>query len=173
MEGRLYHESSTILPLMFSLIIGILFAGTAIFTIYATVITEDIEIGSATGITLVVSMIAILVFSALLFMLRIKITVTYDSLNVGMFKGRTVPMKEIHSVTAEEFSAFKDYLGWGLKVGRKGFGYIAAGTNKGLRINLIGGKSFFISSKRTFEFESAMNMALKASKAPKGRSERT
>jgi hypothetical protein len=81
-----------------------------------------------------------------------------------MFKGRNVPMDEIESVSQEEFSAFKDYMGWGVRIGRKGFGYIAAGTNKGLRIHLKGGKSFFISSKKIFEFESAMKMALKSVK---------
>jgi hypothetical protein len=70
-------------------------------------------------------------------------------------------MTEIGSVSKEEFSALKNYGGWGYRIGRKGVGYIAAGTNEGLRINLVGGKSFFISSKRTFEFESAMKTALK------------
>jgi len=168
MEGRLYHESSTIMPLMASLILGTVFVGVAIFTIYSTMITDNIELGSAGGIGMMITAASMLILSVVLFLLRIKITVTYDSLNVGMFKGRTVPMKEIHSVAAEDFSALKDYFGWGLKVGRKGFGYIVAGTNRGLRINLTDGKSFFISSKRTFEFESAMNMALKASKGPKG-----
>jgi hypothetical protein len=73
-------------------------------------------------------------------------------------------MKDIESVSTEEFSAFKDYLGWGIKIGRKGLGYIAAGTNKGLRIHFKDGKSFFISSKKAFEFESAMKMALKLKK---------
>jgi hypothetical protein len=164
MDGRLYHESQKIMPVMMALLGGIICVGIAAFTLYVSMITEDIPITSVTGIVLIASMALILVVSFVLFVLRIKITVTHGSLNVGVFKGRTVPIEDIHSVEKEEFRAFRDYFGWGLRLGRKGFGYIVAGTNDGLRINLKDGKSFFISSKRTFEFESAMNVALKAAK---------
>jgi uncharacterized membrane protein len=164
MDGKLYHESQTIMPIWAALVTAIASIGLVIFTIYMTAGTETLDIGSTEGMIMIITLSSILVLSIVLFMLRIKTTVTQSSLTVGMFKGRNVPMNEIESVSKEEFSAFKDYLGWGIKIGRKGLGYIAAGTKEGLRIHLAGGKSFFISSKRTFEFESAMKMALKSVK---------
>ena len=164
MQSRLYHESQTIMPAMLALVSAILCVGIVAVTVYVSVITEDIALTSISGITLMITLVSVLILSAILFVLRIKVTVEYEALTVGLFKGRRIPMNEIHSVAQENFSAFKDYFGWGIKVGRKGLGYIVAGTNTGLRINLKEGKSFFISSKRTFEFESAMKAALKTVK---------
>jgi hypothetical protein len=113
---------------------------------------------------MIVSLVTMAAVSALLMILRINVTVTREHIQVGMFKGRIVPMEEIESVSVEEFSAFRDFFGWGIKIGRKGFGYISAGTNKGLRFHLKNEKSFLISTKREFEFESAVKMALKMSK---------
>ncbi|MDR0778503.1 MAG: hypothetical protein LBE48_03580 [Methanomassiliicoccaceae archaeon] len=163
MDGKLYHESQTVMPVMAALLTAILSVGIVIFTAYLMG-TDAFEIGSVAGMTMIISLAAVLILSVALFFIRIKTTVTQSSLTVGMFKGRNVPISDIESVSTEDFSAFKDYLGWGIKIGRKGLGYIAAGTNKGLRIHLKGGKSFFISSKKIFEFESAMKMVLKYNK---------
>ena len=164
MEGRLYHESQTIMPKMTAFVAALLCTGTVAFTMYASVGTGEIDLASASGIMLMATLAITLLLTFVLFILRINITVEYGLLTVGIFKGRRIPMNEIHSVAQENFSALKDYLGWGIKVGRKGLGYIAAGTNSGLRINLKEGRSFFISSKRTFEFESAMKTALRSIK---------
>jgi len=162
MDGKLYNESILLMPLTMSFLLVIGTAALFVFAIYEIFYgSEAFDLGSLSSIMLLTVAVVMIILSATFFKMRLKITVTYDSLTVGLFKGRITPMNEIHSVESESFSPMKDYFGWGLRVGRKGFGYIAAGTNKGLRINLKTGKSFFISSKRAFEFESAMNNALK------------
>ena len=165
MDGRLYEENNTLIPVMMTLLLVLGTAALLFFAVYEMMYGgEEFEIGSVGSIVLLSVSVMMVIISAAFFMLKLKIRVTYDSLTVGVLKGRPVPMSEIHSVASEDYSPMKDYFGWGLRVGRKGFGYIAAGTNKGLRINLKTGKSFFVSSKNTFEFESAMNAALKAQK---------
>ena len=163
MRGELYRESNPIMPTMFALVTAIALIGMVILLLYF-IMAESMELDSTGGWVFMITIGIVLFVSLLLFFLRIKIVVTYESLTVGMFKGRIVSLREIDSVNREEFSAMKDYLGWGIKIGRKGLGYIVAGTDKGLRINLKTGKSFFISSKRLYEFESAVKMALKSVK---------
>jgi len=160
MEGKLYYESQTVMPAWLSAITAIMCVGLSIFMIYL-LSGDDVAADSAAGIVLLVSIVMTLVLSFVLFVIRIKTTVTRTSLRVGLLKGRLVLIEDIESVSAEEFSAFKDFLGWGFRIGKKGVGYIAAGTNKGLRIHLRTGKSFLISTKRIFEFENIMKMALK------------
>lgn len=161
MNTELYRESNPVMPTMFSLLMAISLIALVFVLLYFTM-SETIELNSAAGWTFISVILVVLFLAAFLFVFRIKTIVTYESLTVGLFRGRVVPIRDIDSVKTEEFSAMKDYLGWGIKIGRKGLGYITAGTNKGLRINLKTGKSFFISSKRTFEFESAVRMAIKS-----------
>ena len=103
----------------------------------------------------------ILVLSLLPALLKINIRLTHESLFIRMFKGRTIPLRDIASVEVEDYSALKDYGGWGYRVGKKGVGYIAAGAEKGMRINLKDGKSFLVSTKNPLEFESAIKLVLR------------
>jgi len=162
METKLYQESQTVMPIMLALILSVFLICLAAFLIHETMITDHMEFMSTGGIVFMISITIMAFVSVLIFIMRINVTVTYETLRVGIFKGRLVQTEDIDSVTAEEFSAMKDFLGWGFRIGPKGFGYIAAGTNKGLRIHLKTGKSFLISTKRPFEFENAMKMALKS-----------
>jgi hypothetical protein len=167
MNGAIYQERIKLLPTV-GIVIPIALAFLlVVFSIY-NLITLDDFLNSTWGMFNLVFAVICVILAIALSSLKLKITVTHEYLNVGLTKGRTIPMDEIHSVVKEDFSPMKDYLGWGLRVGRKGVGYIAAGTKDGLRINLSVGKSFFISSKRTFEFENAMNAALKAKKNSSG-----
>jgi len=153
-----------IMPLMILLILAILFIGLTIFLLYETMVVNDMELTSTGGIITLVSIVFIFVVTAFVAILRINVNLTYKELRVGIFRGRTVPITDIDSVEIEEFRAMKDFLGWGIRISGKGLGYIAAGTDKGLRINLKTGKSFLISTKRPFEFENAMKMAINSVK---------
>jgi len=161
MEMRLYHESNTVMPAMLALIMAISFIGLSIFLFYEAVV-EEIALTSTEGIVLLVSVAFTLGITAVVSVIRIRVTVTYKELRVGIIKGRRIPMTDIASVEVEDFKALKDYLGWGIRLGRKGWGYIAAGTSKGLRINSKDGKSLLISTKGPFEFENAVKMALRS-----------
>jgi hypothetical protein len=157
---RSFHESQTIMPAWSAFLAAVCFTALFIFLIYEMAVA-GVSLLSVIGIVLIVSIAITLIISTVLFFLRINVTVTNVSLTVGLLKGRVIPMSDIGSVSAEEFSAFRDYTGFGMRIGRKGLGYIAAGTNKGIRIHLKTGKSFLISTKRSFEFESAMRTALR------------
>ena len=161
MEMRLYHESNTVMPVMLALILAIVFIGLTIFLFYELAI-EDVSLTSTEGIAVMASMALTLGITAIVSVIRIRVTVTYKDLRVGVFKGRQILMTDIASVEVEDFKALKDYFGWGIRLGRKGWGYIAAGTSKGLRVNSKDGKSLLISTKRPFEFENAVKMALRS-----------
>jgi hypothetical protein len=161
-DVRIYNESNTVMPMLLGLILVIFFIGISIYILYEAVITDDIELTSAWGIALMTIAITLIVVIAAFAVIRINVSVTHSALRVGIFKGRLVPMTDIESFAIEEFSAMKDYLGWGIRIGRRGLGYIAAGTNKGMKINLKTGRSFLISTKRPFEFENALKMALRS-----------
>ncbi|MCL2712631.1 MAG: hypothetical protein FWD37_05110 [Methanomassiliicoccaceae archaeon] len=161
MNGKIFSESQTVMPRLILLAVAVLLIGLLIFFMYVTTVDESIPVDSIEGITLIGSLALIVVVMFALFFIKLNVSVTSDSLIIGIFKGRTIPLKDIEKVTPEDFSAFRDFFGWGIKVGKKGLGYIVADTNKGLRIHFKTGKSFLISTKRQFEFESAMRTALK------------
>ncbi|MCL2143630.1 MAG: hypothetical protein FWH44_05180 [Methanomassiliicoccaceae archaeon] len=163
MDAELYHESQTVVPSWAALATAALCITISAIMIY--MFAEDgIDADSAEGIALILGVVLTMATAFALFLIRIKVTVTHVSLRVGIIKGRLVPMSDIERTSAEEFSALRDYGGWGIKFGKGGWGYIAAGTDKGIRIHLKDGKSFLISTKRSFEFESAMRMALRSVK---------
>jgi hypothetical protein len=163
MNGKVFSENQMIMPVTLLIAVVITFVGLLIFTIYMISIDDSIAADSIEGITMIASLAIIVVVMFILGFIKMHTTVTNESLTVGMLKGRSIPLREIEKVTQEEFT-FKDFLGYGIRVGKKGVGYIAAGTNKGIRIHLKGGKSFLISTKRPFEFENAMRTAMRTAK---------
>jgi hypothetical protein len=148
-----------IMPAWLALASALLCIGAAAYFIYIVSI-EGMTVNTAAGITITISAV-MMILTVALFFLKIKVTITRSLLTVGIFKGRTVTMEDIEKVSAEEFSALKDFFGWGIKIGRKGLGYITAGTDKGIRIHLKNGRSFLISTHDPFAFESAVRTALR------------
>jgi hypothetical protein len=161
MNMRLYHESLPMMPQRVALAVAVLCIGLSVFMFYLFM-KDNVDPGSPVGAVIISSIAITLAITFLLIGIRIKITVTNETLRVGIFKGRLVMIKDIERISQEEFSPLRDFLGWGLRYGRGGWAYVAADTNKGLRIHLKDDKSFLISTKRIFEFESAMRIALKA-----------
>ena len=162
MKGAMYNEKQEIMPAFVNIImmaVTVSLVAVAAYVIYEYGFDDD-------AMWLLITAVIIAAVTVLMMFLKIKIAVSYDSLIVGVFKGRTVPIKEIVSVAVEEFSAIKDYGGWGLRYNlkTKTLGYIARGTNKGMRINTADGKSFLVSSKRVNEFQGALNMVLRTVK---------
>ncbi|MDR0198250.1 MAG: hypothetical protein LBI08_00715 [Methanomassiliicoccaceae archaeon] len=157
---NLYRESQPVAPLWLSLVILISFIGIMAFSLYA-VWGDDLSEGTS---AVIVSVTVAIILTVSLFMIRIKVTVTDESLTVTTFRKRTIPMGDIENISTEDFKALRDFGGWGIRFGRKGWGYIAAGTDKGIRVHLKTGKSFLVSTKDQFGLESAMRMALKGAK---------
>jgi len=167
---HLYHERLRIVPTGIMVLLIMVFMATIAFMCWLMV-SEGYEADSPDGIVMIVSIVFILALMVIIPTLSIRTTVTDEMLKVGLLWGRKVKLTEIESVAVEDFRALKDFLGWGLRFGRKGLGYIAAGTDKGLRINLRSGKTFLISTKNYYEFESVMNMVLKKDKGSGARSQ--
>ena len=60
--------------------------------------------------------------------------------------GKKIPLKDIVTISSTSIHAFRDYLGWGLRVGRDGtIGYISTG-DVGVRVSLTNGKEYVMTS---------------------------
>jgi len=156
-QGEIYVERLAIMPAVFLFILMAVFVSGFILTMVMT----DAFLDPGENLIFIAAFLPLLIVPLVLLAVKVKITLTYEYLSVGVFKGRTIPLRDIDSVALEEFSALKDFGGWGYRLGKKGWGYIAAGTNKGLRINFKNGKSLLVSTKNPFDFESAVKLVLR------------
>jgi hypothetical protein len=99
----------------------------------------------------------------LLFKLTRLITeVRYDGLYVRYIpfhiRFRRYRFDEIESFEAIEYRPLRDYGGWGIKRGLKGWAYNVSG-NRGVMLTFRSGKRLMIGSQRAEELEAAIRVA--------------
>jgi len=95
------------------------------------------------------------------FLIRLNVTVTYDS--VKLAKRESIPVEDIESVSQDESKIFKEFCA------REGLGIpsvmpVSLTNVKGLRFKLKNGKYRFIGSKMPYEFENAVKLAMRQMK---------
>jgi len=74
------------------------------------------------------------------------------------FRGIRIPVEEIESATAREYSPIREYGGWGVRTGRSGRAYNAHG-NKGVQLVLTGGRRILVGSQKPDELVVALESA--------------
>ncbi|MFC1945520.1 DUF6141 family protein [Chloroflexota bacterium] len=72
-----------------------------------------------------------------------------------LLKTRMIPLEDIASFKAHQYSPIKDYGGWGIKYGRTGKAYNVSG-NRGVLISLTNGENILFGSARPEEFAEAL-----------------
>ncbi len=186
MDTTLYREEQTAVPLLFMPLIALVIICIAAFAVYVFMVTEEFDIGSIDGIALLAAVIFAMALLVFLLTAKMKVTVTYDSLDVGFsfagrrittsdtigtedmlfgfMKGRVVPTGNIQNVSQEEFRTVKHLAGRGTRTRKKDIEQIFGSARKGLRIHLRTGRSIFVCSKNPHEFENAMREALRSIK---------
>ena len=73
-------------------------------------------------------------------------------------KRRDIPLSDIAHWAACTYNPIRDYGGWGIKVGRRGWAYNVSG-NRGVELQLANGKRLLIGSQRSEELAGAITLA--------------
>jgi hypothetical protein len=73
----------------------------------------------------------------------------------GFWRERHIPLKEIKSAKVVTYDAARDYGGYGIRTTRRGKAYIA-GSDRGVRLELVKGGAVLIGSERPEELELAI-----------------
>lgn len=108
----------------------------------------------------VVPTITAVSLAVLVWMYRMKLitTVSGGTVNLrfqGLFKTRSIEIREIESAEAREYRPLVEYGGWGIKGGKAGWAYNVHG-NRGVQLKLRDGKHLLIGSQRPGELEKAI-----------------
>jgi hypothetical protein len=74
----------------------------------------------------------------------------------GLWRERHIPLNEIKSAKVVVYDAARDYGGYGIRTARRGKAYIA-GSNRGVRLELVKGGAVLIGSARSEELLAAIN----------------
>jgi hypothetical protein len=97
-----------------------------------------------------------------LLLYKMKLTTKLDSngLHILFFplRRRDIPLNDIAHWEACTYRPIRDYGGWGIKVGRRGWAYNVSG-NQGVELKLKNGKKLLIGSQRSEDLSAAISTA--------------
>jgi hypothetical protein len=112
-----------------------------VFILIISIFNWELISGIIIFITIIILIIVSLIFGAL------QIECDNERLWVHWGPmGKKIPLKDIVFINSTIIHPFRDYLGWGLRVGRDGsIGYISSG-DVGVRVSLTDGKEYVITS---------------------------
>ena len=100
-------------------------------------------IGGLINVAVTVLLVAVLIFFG---HLEVSATKKHLHFHYGPI-GKKVPYKDIKSIRSTAVHAFKDFMGWGIRMGPDGtWGYIASGK-VGVRLKLKNGKKYVVTVK--------------------------
>jgi hypothetical protein len=94
---------------------------------------------------------------ALIVVMELRVTVTPEAVRIHMapFFKRTIARADIAGAEARTYSPIREYGGWGLRLGPRGWAYNVSG-NRGVELTLASGKHVMIGSPRAEELEAAI-----------------
>ena len=118
--------------------------------------------GQAPPAALGVPLALVLAVPAWFWLLRMTTEVHDDGVHVQFFplwRKRIIPFREIRNAAAQTYSPLRDYGGWGIRWGPRGTAYNVSG-DRGVLLELAGGKRVMIGSQRPEELEMAIRTRL-------------
>lgn len=91
--------------------------------------------------------------------IRLITEVTADSINVGLapFRLRRIPLSAVDTAMEREYTAMREFGGWGIRTSRHGRAYNAYG-NKGVQLVLNDESRILIGTQRAEELISALRL---------------
>ncbi|CAN5895294.1 hypothetical protein BH23ACT12_BH23ACT12_11240 [soil metagenome] len=119
------------------------------------------EGASAVRVPLSVVIIAVgatLLFGSWFRSIRLITVVGADTINLryrGLLKTRTIPIPSVRSAEARTYKPLREYGGWGIKYGPKGWVYNVSGK-EGVQLKLENAKPLLIGSGRANELVEAI-----------------
>jgi len=155
-SNELFRESQPLIPL--ALLIPMIATFPIVVLLILFVIPMGLDETARMAFIIAAVIIPILEFAVFHFLVRLNVTVTYDS--VKLVRGESIPIEDIESVSQDESKTFKEFCA------REGLGLpsvipIAFTNVKGLRFGFKNGEYRFIGSKMPYEFESAVKLAMR------------
>ena len=99
-------------------------------------------------------------FPAFALVVRVITEVRPGSMSVGLYPFRTarIELAEIENAEVRDYSAMREFGGWGIRIGRDGRAYNAYG-NQGVQLTLAGGSRILIGTQRPEELLAALRLA--------------
>ena len=99
-------------------------------------------------------------FPAFVVVARLITEVRPGQLSVGLapFRFKRISLQEIDSAEVREYSAMREFGGWGIRFSRYGRAYNAYG-NRGVQLVLEGGSRILIGTQRPAELLAALRLA--------------
>ena len=96
----------------------------------------------------------------LLYIMKLTTKVDSNCLHIVFtpLRRRDIPLNDIARWEARTYRPIRDYGGWGIKVGRRGWAYNVSG-NQGVELELTNGKKLLIGSQRSEELSAAIATA--------------
>lgn len=148
--------------------VWILVLGIAAVTFWALV--QQVILGQPFGsnpgsdtLVIVITVIFGVGFPLLFYSLNLATEVRRDGIYYRYFpfhlSYRRIGFEEIIEHGVREFSALKDYGGWGIRYGREGKAYIVSG-NSGVKLAFSNGRGLLIGSRKSEEFDRAIEAAM-------------
>jgi len=117
---------------------------------------------SDTGLIIAAVTTFVLGGGSILLLYIMKLTTKLDSngLHILFFplRRRDIPLNDIARWEARTYRPIRDYGGWGIKVGRRGWAYNVSG-NQGVELEFTNGKKLLIGSQRSEELSAAIATA--------------
>jgi hypothetical protein len=106
-----------------------------------------------------------LFFPVLFYSIKLVTEVRYDGLYVRyfplQFHSHQISYGEIKSYEIRQYSALKEYGGYGIRYGKKGKAYNVSG-DKGIQFEFLDGKKLLIGTQRPEEFALALSSIVRA-----------
>ncbi len=117
---------------------------------------------SDTGLIIAAAITFVLGGGSTLLLYKMKLTTKLDSNGLHILfsplRRRDIPLSDIAHWQARTYNPIRDYGGWGIKVGRRGWAYNVSG-NQGVELELTNRKKLLIGSQRSDELSAAISTA--------------
>ncbi|MBI3693336.1 MAG: hypothetical protein HY238_00640 [Acidobacteria bacterium] len=100
----------------------------------------------------------VLLLTLWMYRMELRTEVQDDELAVHFFllwKPKRIPLRNIRSCRAVTYSPIREYGGWGIRRGRRGWAYNVSG-DRGVELELDGGKFFLVGTQRPEELVGAI-----------------
>jgi hypothetical protein len=98
----------------------------------------------------------------ILLLYKMKLTTKVDSHRLHIvfspLRRRDIPLSNIAHWEARTYNPIRDYGGWGIRLGRRGWAYNVSG-DQGVELELTNGKKLLIGSQRPEELSAAISRA--------------
>jgi hypothetical protein len=116
---------------------------------------------SDTSLIITATFISVLAVGSPLLLYKMRLVTKVDSSHLHILfsplRRRDIPLSDFTHWEARTYNPIRDYGGWGIKLGRRGWAYNVSG-NRGVELRLANGKGLLVGSQRSEELAAAITL---------------